>query len=512
MQKAVTYIRVSSKEQEETGYSPQAQKRILWDFGRGNDFDVVRDFEDVQTAKKAGREGFEEMVEYVKENNIKHILVEKTDRLHRNFKDYSIIEELMEDYDVTVHLVKEGKSMSKDSSSNEKFLHGIKTLMAKNFIDNLSEEVKKGQAEKIAEGVYPAQAPIGYLNAPDPVFPKRRIIVTDKNTSELIRKIFEYYAYTEDSIPTILERVKKEGYANDLPSGRKLSRASTYSMLQNPFYIGKFVWGGKVYDNAKHEALISLETWFAVQHKLGERSCKHVINDTEHLFVFRGLFHCGECGRGITAEIKKGKYIYYRCTKYKTKCTQKAVRQKDINEVIAETLSKLKISETGFEYLKLALKQSLGEKRDGQDKVYENLSKERMQLKERMDKAYEDRLDEKITEERYNGFVEKWNVRLDEINKLMVDYDKADADYYDFGVKLLELAKNAKSLYKNAESPQKRHLVQYLLSNSVLIDKTLKISLKQPFFRIAKHAASTTCPTWQGRPESNRQQGFWRPV
>src|SRR3989338_6380384 len=115
LKKAVTYVRVSSKEQNDQGFSPEAQRSCLYDFARRNGFDVVQEFEDVETAKKAGRKDFEAMLAYVKERGIKYILVEKTDRLHRNFTDYVAIENLTEQYDVTVYLVKENTAIGKES-------------------------------------------------------------------------------------------------------------------------------------------------------------------------------------------------------------------------------------------------------------------------------------------------------------------------------------------------------------------------------------------------------------
>jgi recombinase len=68
------------------------------------------------------------LIEYLKANpEVKTVLVEKTDRLYRNFKDYVTLE----DYDLEVHLVKEGSIISKNSKSHDKFIHGIKVLMAK---------------------------------------------------------------------------------------------------------------------------------------------------------------------------------------------------------------------------------------------------------------------------------------------------------------------------------------------------------------------------------------------
>jgi site-specific DNA recombinase len=41
-------------------------------------------------------------------------------------------------------------------------MHGIKVLMAKNYIDNLGEEVRKGMIGKARQGHWPTVAPVGY--------------------------------------------------------------------------------------------------------------------------------------------------------------------------------------------------------------------------------------------------------------------------------------------------------------------------------------------------------------
>src|SRR5262245_35921339 len=92
------------------------------------------------------------------------ILVEKTDRLYRNLPDYATLDEL----DLDLHFVKENVVLSPDSHSSQHFMHGIKVLMAKQYVDNLSEEVKKGMREKAEQGIWPSKAPIGYLNVDGP--------------------------------------------------------------------------------------------------------------------------------------------------------------------------------------------------------------------------------------------------------------------------------------------------------------------------------------------------------
>ena len=158
---AVIYARVSSKEQEKEGFSIPAQLKLLKEYAAANGFAVAQEYVDVETAKQTGRAAFGEMVAYLKAHpSVRVMLVEKTDRLYRNLKDWVTVDEL----DVEMHFPKEGVVLSRESRSSEKFMHGIKVLMAKNYIDNLSEETRKGMTEKAEQGYWPSVAPLGYRN------------------------------------------------------------------------------------------------------------------------------------------------------------------------------------------------------------------------------------------------------------------------------------------------------------------------------------------------------------
>ncbi len=165
MNKAVIYARVSSKDQESEGFSIPAQLKFLQEYASKNGYSIAREFIDAETAKKAGRKQFNLMLNFIAEHGIKHLLVEKTDRLLRNMSDYVIIKKLFSSSDVSVHLAKENSILGKDARSNEKFMFSIKAVMAESYIDILSEEVTKGMKEKAAQGTYPSLAPYGYLNA-----------------------------------------------------------------------------------------------------------------------------------------------------------------------------------------------------------------------------------------------------------------------------------------------------------------------------------------------------------
>jgi site-specific DNA recombinase len=156
IRKAVVYARVSSKEQEKKGFSIPAQFKLLKDYAAAQGFAIAKEYVDVETARQTGRAAFGEMIAHLKaQPSIRILLVEKTDRLYRNLKDWVTVDDL----EVEIHFVKEGVVLSRGSRSSEKFMHGIKVLMAKNYIDNLSEEARKGMQEKGRAGHLADQVP-----------------------------------------------------------------------------------------------------------------------------------------------------------------------------------------------------------------------------------------------------------------------------------------------------------------------------------------------------------------
>lgn len=161
MRQAVLYARVLSKDQEREGFSIPAQLKFLREYAQTHELNVLHEFVDVETAKATGRKQFGEMVRFLRDQKTcRVVLVEKTDRLYRNFCDCVTLEDL----DIEIHLPKEGQVISKDSKSQAKLVHGIQLVVARNYIENLRDEVRKGMREKAAQGIYPSRPPLGYRN------------------------------------------------------------------------------------------------------------------------------------------------------------------------------------------------------------------------------------------------------------------------------------------------------------------------------------------------------------
>src|SRR6266436_4194681 len=94
MRKAIIFARVSSREQEETGYSLNAQVKLLNDYALQHELEVVKVWRVSESASgKQVRKLFNEMLQHVSRHQIPVILCEKIDRLTRNLRDASAVDE-----------------------------------------------------------------------------------------------------------------------------------------------------------------------------------------------------------------------------------------------------------------------------------------------------------------------------------------------------------------------------------------------------------------------------------
>lgn len=225
MRPAVLYARVSSKDQEREGYSIPAQLKFLRAYAETHSFEIVREFVDVETAKCSGRKQFGEMVRFLDATPAcRVILVEKTDRLYRNFRDYVTLEDL----GTEIHLPKEGQVISKEAKSQAKLVHGVQLVIARNYIENLRDEVRKGMREKAAQGIYPSRPPFGYRNNK-----LLRTIEVDPEKAPIAQRMFELYATGTYSLARMRDYLKRE-------CGKVLSKGHIEKLLKNPFYIGTY--------------------------------------------------------------------------------------------------------------------------------------------------------------------------------------------------------------------------------------------------------------------------------
>jgi len=470
--KCVLYARVSSKEQEKEGFSIPAQLKLLREYATSQGLQIVREFVDVETAKRSGRTSFGEMITFLKRSPAcEAILVEKTDRLYRNIKDWVTLDEL----DVQLHFVKENMILSKDSRSSDKFMHGIRVLMAKNYCDNLSEEVKKGLGEKAAQGMWPHRAPVGYVN--DKL---THTILPDPTKSRLVRELFGEYATGYVSLQELSRKAQASGLFSR--GSQVINKAGIHRILTNPIYCGEFVWKGKRYLGS-HEPLVTRDLFDRVQEVL---SGGRTPSQCKHDFAFMGLVKCGLCGCAMTAELKKGKYVYYHCTSHHGKCGNTYVRQESLDQLFAEAVGRVRVDLSTVEDIKKALLDSQRDRIAFQQKSEEALRKRQTRIQGLLDKAYEDKLTGTISPDLWQRKSTEWQDELISIRQKLNAFENATADYYRLGMEILELANSAYGLYLKQEWDEKAKLLRMLLSNSTFVRGTLSPTYNKPFDILAK--------------------------
>ena len=472
--KTVLFARVSSRDQEEAGYSLPSQEKLLVEYTERKGFKIAKTFSVSESASgKNQRKIFNEMMRYVRKNNIKIIICEKTDRITRNFKDAVLINEwLNKDKNRQIHLVKDSLVLHKDSRSQEKLNWNIRIVFAQNYIDNLSEEVKKGQMEKLRQGWLPTKPPLGYKTIGET---GHKIHIIDESKAPMIKKMFELYATRNYSLKRLVEKMYEEGLRTR--GGNKLVKSRLAELLSDPFYYGKNRWNGKIYDG-KQKLLISKETFDRIQEILKSRSTPKY---RKYFPLFKKSICCGECNGTITWSIAKGHWYGY-CNRYR-KCSQKKyIRQEKTEEQLLIGLSNLEIKNTRVvEWIRKALKESCKDKTEYHTTVLNELNQRYSQAQKRLDRLYDDKLDEKINKEFYERKFKQYSEEKEVITQSIQKHSKADTKHFELGMNIYELSQKARETYLQSTKEEKRQLINLVFDNLWLRDCKLAFSYSISF-------------------------------
>lgn len=410
--RTVTLARVSSKSQEEEGYSLDAQLKLMRQYCREHELKVITEFRISETASKNERRTvFREMLRYIALNNITNLVVEKTDRLTRNFRDAVVVDDWLEaDQRRVLHMVKEGLVIHKHSRSDTKLMWNIYLSFAKKYSDNLREEAMKGWNEKLAQGWMPAPPPPGYVTA---IEDGKKIHVIDEERAFLVERAFRLYLEPGQSIQTITDEVAMLGLLSR--KDRPLVNSAIHRMLRNTFYIGTIHFNGQDYPGA-HEPLLEIELFRAVQQKLGGRGQVKVV---QHNPLFKGMVRCETCQAVVTWQRQKGQY-YGGCQRRNDICKgTRLLRQDRLEEDLLIQLDVIDHNGAGRVRL-CTLDEILREHRQpyvGQHRLsVMKMIKQRVRRLEQMeDCLYDDKLAGLISEERYKQKADKLHGELDHL-------------------------------------------------------------------------------------------------
>ncbi len=430
-----------------------------------------------QSAKYPGRPVFNKIMKKVYSGEVKGIISWKLDRLARNPIDGSSLIWALDQGKITEIITPHNQFRN---NSNDKFLMQIEFGMAKKYVDDLSDNVKRGNRAKLEKGWIPALPPLGYLNEP-----RDGIIVKDPERFPLVRKMWELLLQG-DRPSQILKTANEEwGFRTRLhkKTGNKpLFISSIYKIFRNPFYYGLIERKEGIFQG-RQEPMITEDEFWKAQEILGRKGRPRPKN---HQFAFTGLIRCGECGSMITAEEKYNRYgshyVYYRCTKKKrdVSCGQKYIELKYLEKQIVDYLCQIyipqKLVRLALDFLKTETKEDKEKCRD----IRASLEKTLADCRRRIDNLNQMRLKDLINDEEYLNEKKRLTgekIRIEEQLRDKQGYSKKAAELTE---KVLIFANQAREKFQKGGLEVQRSVLQGFGSNLSLMDKKLVIQMEKP--------------------------------
>ncbi len=246
MPKFYLYARKSTDDEDRQILSIESQINELREFAKRENLEIVEEFSEAKTAKAPGRPIFSFMLQQVEKGCADGILAWHPDRLARNSMDGGKII-----YYIDIGLINDLRfpTYRFDNTAQGKFMLSIAFGQSKYYIDNLSENIKRGFREKLRRGEWPGWAPLGYTND------KKEGVVPDPEKASFVKKMFELYATGNFSLWDLAQEVHRWGLLGR--TGKPVRKGRIAKMLQNPFYYGVMRYNGEVYEG-KHPPLISI--------------------------------------------------------------------------------------------------------------------------------------------------------------------------------------------------------------------------------------------------------------
>ena len=499
--KYVIYARrsVVKSDKEEKVVSVDSQISEMKALAEKENLEILEVFQETISAKIPYlRKEFQKMILLIQSGKANGILCWKIDRLARNGVDEGTIKYLLQ-----TGVIKNIRSMDRDWYPDDNaMLASVEFGVATQFSRDLSKNVKRGLRARLAQGVRPSNAPIGYRNSNYRIKGTEEILVDDERFP-LVRQLFDYML-TGQHNPFQLVKV-----AGDIGltvgrlkpyRGKKMTKAGIYHLLTNTFYYGSFEFpeGSGNWYNGKHKPMITKEEFDRVQFFLG-RAGK--AKPKTHSFAYTGLMKCTECGACITAEEKykypqNGKihhYIYYHCTKRVDKnCTQKSVEEKVLDSAVLKYLSGLEIPKLFHEWAIETLIELHEKEKHSRNAILYKKQDQYNETVVKLDSLLELRMAGEITQEEYAK--KKSILEQDKIN-LKQHLDSTD-QRIDVWLKKAEngllFAEHARSEFeialKNNDIQKKKKIFSILGYNHLLKDKILDIQTENPILLIKEAA------------------------
>ncbi len=470
MNKAIGYIRISTKDQ--SNFSLSAQEKYIRDFCERQGYDLLNVYKDDGiSAKNFDRPDWKDLERFVKTNHhgVSIVVVAKYDRFSRNVSEaLQMIEMLENRYKIRIISVMEPIGLHPHSPYFFQFRTQM-LLGAQVEWLVIRDRTRGGIRQANISGRVVNRAPIGYLNQRDEH--NKPIIVIDPEKAKYIHQVYQMFLNGLSQ-----KQISKELRCEDF---KVIANSGITRILSNPIYAG-LIRAKSYYDDPEkivkgiHEAIIPEATWWKVQSLLKGGNKKNTsFNDD---FPLKGLLQ-HECGKLLTAAFAQGKTLkvgYYRCMADNTN-----LNARHLHEQFDELLKELSLPTFYVEYLRQAVLKNLQDGLTQNRTKYESKKEQLLKLDRKMENLEEDRITRTIDAEAFL----KWQRRYQseaaiirgELESLSEPFDEVLQRYQET---IPLLANMHHTYHAHAKSTaQKQSMIKGVFEHGIAHDK---ISFRTP--------------------------------
>lgn len=474
MKKAGLYIRVSTLEQAQEGYSIGAQKERLIAFCKAHDWAIADIYVDGgYTGANLDRPGMQKLISEIGKMDV--VLVYKLDRISRSQKDtlYLIEEVFLAN---NVDFVSMNESFDTATPFGRAMI-GILSVFAQLEREQIKERTQMGRIARAKQGLYHGggSMPIGYD------YKDGKLVVNEYEAMQ-IKKIFEWYIGGM-ATDKIAERLKAEGYRNKYKSWETINGSATVTrIISNDVYLGTTRFGDVVTENT-HEPIITREQFEKAQEIKKKRH--EIYGDTAFtsLHLLAGMIFCGRCGARYFAKTSCGKYKYYLCysrakaSKHMMKadnCDNKNWRLDDLESAVEARVSRLLFDK---KYYKLLADERKKEKAQESSETSEakiikgKISECDKQIGKLMDLFQSDGIPADILSQRIDKVYREKLQYEKQLEAIEPQVPKKDFD----AESTADMLANMADIWQVADKNEKRMVLEALIDRIILDGENIKI-------------------------------------
>ncbi len=485
------YCRKSSESDERQIQSLSDQISTLVPFVTSKGLQIAAEpLQESKSAKCPGRPVFNQLIQMIEESTVNGIVLLNPSRLSRNTVDTGRI----------IYLMDQGKLQEVvtpyqvfKNNPYDKFMLNLLCTQAKLENDNKSVNIKESLKLKAERGVFPGKARPGYINNHDK--PQGlRDISPHPLYFPLMRKLIDLALTGNYSVENLVKKAAELGIRS-LRGGKPLCKSWVHRLLRDPFYTGKFIYNGKLYQG-NHPALMTDEEFNLLQDIVEGRGRGRT---QKHDFALNGLIRCGECRYGITAEEHVRKYkngtsqvfTYYHCTKksLEKKCNQRYLA---ISKLEGQFSSELGLLELDKEFANWAF-EALDEVKVKDNDISKDSYQALQTALEGVNKRINNLVALKISPDNSDGsllsdgeFADRKRALLIEKEKIiqqLAKIDPASTEWAEIARDSFDFSLYAYERFNKGYSEDKNVIFKTVGSNPILLNQKLQFQLRYPFLK-----------------------------